>query len=183
MISYTIVRSGRRTQAIHIKSDGSVEVRAPLGLAESEIERFVSSKSDWIDRKLAEVSAMAESRPAGPLRTEYPPGGFERAARGLVAEWEPRLGVKASSVSIRGMSSRWGSCTPGTGRIRLNSALEFCPRECLEYVVVHELAHLRESGHSPRFWAIVSSALPGYGARKSELRRLQWILDARRGDG
>jgi predicted metal-dependent hydrolase len=109
--------------------------------------------------------------------SQYAPGEFERTARELANIWEQRLGVTTSFVGIREMSSRWGSCTAKTRRIRLNAALEYCPRECLEYVVVHELAHLRESNHSPRFWAIVADALPDYKVRQSKLRALQWILN------
>ena len=77
------------------------------------------------------------------------------------------------------MTSRWGSCTAKTRRIRLNAALEYCPRECLEYVVVHELAHLRENNHSPRFWAIVADALPDYKERQKKLKALSWLLNAK----
>jgi predicted metal-dependent hydrolase len=109
--------------------------------------------------------------------SQYAPGDFERTVRDIVNIWELRLCVTPSFVGIRKMTSRWGSCTAKTRRIRLNAALEYCPRECLEYVVVHELAHLRESNHSPRFWAIVADALPDYGVRQSKLRVSQWILN------
>jgi len=64
----------------------------------------------------------------------------------------------------------------------LNAVLAYCPLECLEYVVVHELAHLRENNHSPRFWAIVAGALPDYKKRKKKLKSMQWILNMQGGN-
>ena len=61
------------------------------------------------------------------------------------------MGVKAGRLAYRNMTSRWGSCQPATGRICINVRLALYPPECLEYVVVHELCHLRERGHGQRF--------------------------------
>ncbi|MDR1567501.1 MAG: M48 family metallopeptidase [Streptococcaceae bacterium] len=176
-VIYTITRSRRRTLAIHIKSGGVVEVRAPLSLGKSEIERFVSAKTDWIEKKQAQIAAPCELPPS-----RFTDADFELVVRELVKIWEQRLDVEVAFIGIRKMSSRWGSCTTKTRRIRLNSALKYCSRECLEYVIVHELAHLRENNHSSRFWAIVSGVLPDYKARQSKLRMLQWILNAQRGN-
>ena len=77
------------------------------------------------------------------------------------------------------MSSRWGSCTAKTRRIRLNAALVYCPPECVEYIVVHELAHPREGNHSTRFWALVAEALPDYREQRDKLKALSWLLNVR----
>jgi uncharacterized protein (TIGR02453 family) len=114
--------------------------------------------------------------------SEYASGEFERAVRELVSNWEKLIGVTATFVGIRRMSSRWGSCTAKTRRIRLNAALEYCSRECLEYVIVHELAHLQENNHSPHFWSIVASALPDYKDRQAKLSELAWLLNAQGGE-
>jgi predicted metal-dependent hydrolase len=86
----------------------------------------------------------------------------------LLARWEPEMGVRSSSVVLQKMRSRWGTCQPGTGKIRLNSELAKKPRECLTYVVVHELAHLIEASHGPRFVAVMDRHLPQW----PEIRRL-----------
>jgi predicted metal-dependent hydrolase len=175
-MTYTLTRSRRKTLAIHIKSDSSVEVRAPLRLAKKEIERFVKSKTEWIEKKQSQIAARQPDNPRELPPSQYSPGDFEKVTNELVKAWEQRLGVTTTFIGIRSMSSRWGSCTSKTRRIRLNSLLACCPRECLEYVVVHELAHLRESNHSPRFWAIVAGALPDYKARQKVLKTMSWLL-------
>ncbi|GHU89338.1 hypothetical protein FACS1894202_07280 [Clostridia bacterium] len=186
-MTYTLTRSRRKTLAIHIKPDAqslggsAVEVRAPLRLAKAEIERFVTAKSAWIAKKQAQIAARqpAISRELPP--SEYANGEFERTVRELVSSWEKLLGISVAFVGIRRMSTRWGSCTAKTRRIRLNAALGYCPRECLEYVIVHELAHLRENNHSTRFWAIVAGALPDYKTRQTKLKTLAWLLNAQGG--
>ena len=182
MIEYTLTRSRRKTLAIHIKPDGSVEVRAPLRLANSKIERFVTSKSRWIEQKQAQLAARQPAEPRELPPPQYAPGEFEQIVGEFIKHWEQRLGVNTTFVGIRAMTSRWGSCTAKTRRIRLNAALSYCPRECLEYVVVHELAHLRESNHSARFWTVVADALPDYKERQKKLKELSWLLSVQGGE-
>ena len=174
---YSITRSRRRTLAIHVKPDGSIEVRAPLRLAKSEIERFLFSKADWIRKKQAQITEVNTAMPRALPQPQYAEGEFAQTVRELVKTWGHRLGVETVYVGIRAMTSRWGSCTAKTRRIRLNAALVYCPFECLEYVIVHELAHLRESNHSPRFWAAVADALPDYKERYKKLKALSWLLN------
>jgi predicted metal-dependent hydrolase len=180
-MTYALTRSRRKTLTIHVKSDGSVEVRAPLRLAKSEIARFVASKQAWIEKKQAQIAARLPAVPRELPPSQYPSGEFWRVVRELVPSWEKVLGVAVTFVGIRRMSTRWGSCTAKTRRIRLAAALEYCPRECLEYVIVHELAHIRENNHSTRFWAIVAAALPDYKARQAQLKAFAWLLNAQNG--
>ena len=83
-----------------------------------------------------------------------------------------RTHITLDTVSIRlsNARSRWGSCH-ASGRISLNWRLIHMPQHLIDYVVVHELAHLREMNHSPRFWAVVGSVIPDYTARRREMRR------------
>lgn len=77
--------------------------------------------------------------------------------------------IKEPGISLRAMKTRWGSCTPGKGTIRFNLMLVDKPQECVEYVVVHELAHLVHGNHSKDFWAVVEEILPDWKARKKRL--------------
>lgn len=85
---------------------------------------------------------------------------LRRVAEPIVARWEARLGVKAKGIFIQRMKTKWGSCHHETGNIRLNTELAKKPPECLEYVVLHELAHLLERTHSEEFFAILDQNLP-----------------------
>ena len=96
-------------------------------------------------------------------------GVAKREFAAEVAAWSPRLGVPTPEVHVRRMTSRWGTCHVDAGKVFLNLALVTRPRRDLEYVVVHELAHLLVPDHSPRFWALVARHLPGWRQARSAL--------------
>ncbi|MDX8404735.1 MAG: SprT family zinc-dependent metalloprotease [Mariprofundus sp.] len=90
----------------------------------------------------------------------------------LIAKWEPLLGVKVQRFFVQRMKTRWGSCNHATGSIRLNSELAKKPPECLEYIVVHEMAHLLEPTHNDRFVSLMDSFMPNWRAQRDALNRL-----------
>ena len=89
-----------------------------------------------------------------------------------VEGWEQRLDVQVDRVFVQRMKTRWGSCNPKAGSIRLNTALALKPKECLEYVVVHEMAHLLEASHGPRFVALMDRFMPNWREQRERLNRL-----------
>jgi len=91
----------------------------------------------------------------------------------LIKKWENEMSVKVNEFAIRKMKTRWGSCNSRIGRIRLNLELAKKPSECLEYVVVHEMAHLIERGHGGRFIALMDKYLPKWRYLKDVLERPQ----------
>lgn len=90
----------------------------------------------------------------------------------LLRRWEKRLGVKAGKIGVQAMRTRWGGCNPRTGFVRLNTDLARKPRECLEYILVHELLHLRVPVHDATFTALMDQHLPGWQMRRALLNRL-----------
>ena len=94
----------------------------------------------------------------------------------LMAVWAKKMGVRPTGLKVHRMKTRWGSCNVRTGSINLNTLLACWPKECLEYIVVHELAHLQEANHSPRFHAIVATYLPEWRKRKKLLEDFKPVL-------
>lgn len=94
----------------------------------------------------------------------------ERAIPAVAAPLENHLGAAASRWQVRTMKTRWGSCTPSTGAIRINGALAAYPPECLEYVVAHELVHLVEPSHNERFHALLDELCPNNSAARELLK-------------
>jgi predicted metal-dependent hydrolase len=97
---------------------------------------------------------------------------LKKAVPPLVAKWEPLLGVKVKRFFIQRMKTKWGSCNPGAGHIRLNTELAKKPPECLEYIVVHEMAHLLEPTHNARFRAMMDRLMPKWKFYLDQLNRL-----------
>jgi predicted metal-dependent hydrolase len=94
------------------------------------------------------------------------------AVPSLIAKWEPVMGVKVGRVFVQRMKTRWGSCNPESRSIRLNTDLAKKPPECLEYIMVHEMAHLLEPTHNPRFRSLMNLFMPQSQLLKDELNRL-----------
>ncbi len=149
-----LTRKAIKNMHLRVKPpDGRVEVSAPLHLPLATIRKFVGEKRDWIERQQREIaqSPRVEAAAATPAEVAQWKAVVAACVPALIEAWEPIMGVKAGRIAYRNMTSRWGSCQPSTGRICINVRLALYPPECLEYVVVHELCHLLERGHGPRF--------------------------------
>jgi len=97
---------------------------------------------------------------------------LHEAAPDLIARWEPLLGVKVARFFVQHMKTKWGSCNHQAGTIRLNTELAKKPPVCLEYLVVHELMHLIEPTHGPRFLSLMDRVMPKWQHYRDELNRL-----------
>lgn len=96
---------------------------------------------------------------------------LRQAAQPLIDKWEITMGVKVEQVFVRRMKTRWGSCNHYARNIRLNTELAKKPRECLEYIIVHELAHLIEPSHNAHFVALMDKFIPHWKQIRDELNR------------
>lgn len=120
----------------------------------------------WLEGRLA----VAAANPRESLEEIYR-AELTRKARPLFTQWQQRMNVSVNEWRIRSMTTRWGSCTPSSKRIRLNLKLAQYPPECLELVIVHELTHLLESSHSKRFYEILQRHLPDWKPRAARLKQ------------
>ena len=159
----------------------ALSMTAPRWCSASQIEQFLRDRLAWI------LDSQGSAEPFQPVyapgeihllwgervilgRDGVPAGekaflGYQRTELkrlidGLLPEWERKMGVRAGGIRYREMKSRWGSCNPRTGMITLNTMLARTPKECAEYVLVHELTHLRHPDHSPAFHRELKSLLP-----------------------
>ena len=97
---------------------------------------------------------------------------LHQAVPALIHKWEPKLGVSVTRYFLQKMKTKWGSCNHAAGHIRLNTELVKKPRDLLEYVVVHEMVHLREPTHNDRFVAILTEHWPQWREARQELNEL-----------
>ena len=159
-LDYTVVRKKVTSLRMTVKAPtGEVRVTAPPHVPDRDIAAFVASKARWIAKhqeRIARQPAPLEPGPeANRLRRD-----LRRAIPPLLAEWAPRVGVPIPDFTIRRMTTRWGTCNVKARRVTLNLELARREPDLLEYVVVHELAHLVEHGHNARFYGVMDRALP-----------------------
>ena len=178
VISYTVIRSRRKTAAIHITAAGQVEVRCPMRMRDAQIRGFVESKSGWIEAHLAKVT----QRPQLPPFTEAELKALAERARILLAArtayYAPIVGVSCGRITIRSQHTLWGSCS-AKGNLNFNCLLALVPPETADYVVVHELCHRKEMNHSARFWAEVARVMPDWQTHRKWLKDNGGALIAR----
>jgi predicted metal-dependent hydrolase len=163
-------RSPRRKRwSLSVPWGGPPTLAVPSRMPAAEIERVVEAHRDWIARRRAEQTPRLGLDPRSVSEADA-----RRAARELVSmiavEEAEALGVTYARIAIRGQRTRWGSCS-SRGTLSFNWRLALAPLSVLDYVVVHELCHLRVPNHSPRFWALVAERRPGWRAERDWLRR------------
>ncbi|GIV63502.1 MAG: metal-dependent hydrolase [Bellilinea sp.] len=213
-----LIRSKRKTIALILRPDGSLEVRAPLHLPEKDILEWVAMKSKWIEkhRQLVLQTQAEKARLAGrnfqngdlvyvmgktyPLRviqTSMQTLRLEKNRLVMSSDLLPhartvlqkflskhlnlalalrlpkfidQVGKQPAKVRVSQARTRWGSCS-SNGNIAFNWRLAMAPSEILDYIIVHELMHLKHPNHSRAFWADVARILPDYNARKQWLKQ------------
>ena len=165
-MEYRLSRSRRKTIAIQITREG-VLVRAPLGMPETVIRAFVDSKRSWIEKALQN---RPETLPAfTPEQLRELTDLAKKDLPGRAARLAPQLGVSYGRITLRHQKTRWGSCS-GKKNLNFNCLLMLAPEYVREYVVIHELCHLREMNHSKKFWALVEGMMPDYREARKWLR-------------
>lgn len=169
-MDYEIIRSKRRTMCLQVKRDGSVLVRAPLHTSEKVINEFVSKHIEWIKKKQeliknAHIPEDFDEKEVNLLKER-----LKSIIEPILKYYSNKMDVSFERVSINSAKTRFGSCS-SKKTLNFSYRLALYPYEAIEYVCVHELAHLKEMNHSKKFWQIVEVALPDYKARKQLLKR------------
>ncbi len=164
-----------RRYLLRVAADGGLRVTIPRGGSKAEARAFAEQQRDWVEKQrrhleerqiVASQAGLAPPLPAAECelrrraRIELPARLFELAAR---------HGLAVSRVSVRNQRWRWGSCSPA-GHICLNWRLAQMPDWVRDYVLIHELMHLRRLDHSRAFWKLVAAACPDYQRARQWLR-------------
>ena len=159
-MEYTLIRSKRKTLAIEITRETRLIVRAPLRCPQREIERFLKEKEGWIALHMTKMQARREAHPEPTAQQE---AALRQKAKEilppLVEKYAARMGVQPAGITVTGARTRFGSCSP-KNRLCFSFRLMDYPDTAIEYVVVHELAHIRHKNHSPAFYQEIEKVLP-----------------------
>ncbi|MCQ2506329.1 MAG: M48 family metallopeptidase [Lachnospiraceae bacterium] len=167
---YKLIRSARKSVSIQIDRNAQVIVRAPLKMKKSDIDKLLVQKESWISTHLEMVK---ENIKTNEKFTKEELEVCRRQAKEdilpILEDYAYKMGLDYNSVTFRFQTTRWGSCS-NQHNLNFNCLLALLPREIQEYVVVHELAHLREMNHSLKFWKNVEKVMPDYKSRRKYLK-------------
>jgi predicted metal-dependent hydrolase len=163
-----------RRYVIRVAGDGGVRVTVPRWGSKKEALAFAEAQWAWVERQRRRIEAARAIAPPwnGAVTRDGEDELMARARLELptrLQELAAEHHLTVSRISIRNQRWRWGSCSP-SGRICLNWRLVLMPAWVRDYVLIHELMHLRRMDHSARFWKLVASACPGYQKARQWLR-------------
>ena len=190
-IEYTVERSIRRKHTyITVQNDGSVLVKASLHSSSKVIEAFVQQKREWILKHQQKIKAtllqekdffyfLGEQKERQSYSHEMIEKLYRQKAKEiippLVETYSRKMQLYPTKISFRKAKTRWGSCS-AKNSLSFNIHLMQTPLPFIEYVVVHELAHIRYKNHSKAFWSLVEEILPDYKERQTLIKNRHFIL-------
>lgn len=180
-IEYKLIRSKRRTISLQVNSDAEVIVRAPQFVSADQINDFIVEKQDWLDKKI-EVKRKQLDVLQGQKRHRADEWYKEKKklARHVfakrIAHYEKLTGLKVSKLRLSSARTRWGSCT-FNGTVSLVWRLILAPIEVIDYVVLHEIMHLKHPNHSRTFWEAVQLYMPDYKEHRLWLKENGFTLN------
>lgn len=160
--TYEIIRSSRKTLAVQVDSKCNITVRAPYNVTQKEIDFFLNDKKNWLEK------TIIKQREKQSYRKEYSNEEIEalrKKAKSVLPEKVKRyseiMGVTPTAVRINSAKTRYGSCS---GKNSINFSLYLMDKDerFIDYVVVHELAHIKHHNHSKDFYSFIERFMPDY---------------------
>ena len=169
-MDYTIVRSRRKTLALEVSRELEVIVRSPMRIATREIEKFVEAHRDWISAAMNRQQSRAKAHPEP---TDAEEKHLRELAKAIipnrVEHFSALMGLIPIGVKITSARRRFGSCSPQNSLCFSWRLMQY-PPEAVDYVVVHELAHILHKNHGAAFYRLIEEYMPDYKKRSAMLR-------------
>ncbi len=168
----TVERKKVKNLNMRIRVDGSVYVSAPHYISQKEIQNFINSKSQWIEKNRAQI--LSKPPQQAPIYTKKECLElFTQISDIVFPIFAARLNRQKPLIKVRDMKTRWGTCNVSKRIITLNMRLAEKPRVAQEYVVLHEYVHFLHPNHGKEFHATMLQLMPDYKARRKLLREEQ----------
>ena len=172
MPEFTLIYSNRRTVCLEVGKDQRVKVRAPHGMPKSEIIKFVEAHTAWIEKAIHRQGERADLGYEKTLSAEQIEELRTKASAYIlprVNEYAEEMGLFPTAVKISNAVSRFGSCSTKNS-LNFSYRLMLYPKDAIDYVIVHELAHIRHHNHSKDFYKLIEAYLPDYKRRAALLK-------------
>lgn len=174
MREYRLVRSNRKSLSVEINKKLEVVVRAPYLLPKFTIESFVKSKEAWIEEAILKMQNKLENAPVDLTDAEIK--SLKQKAKEIlppkVEYYSKLMGLTPLGIKITSAKTRFGSCS-GKNSICFSCRLMLYPEKAIDYVVVHELAHIKHKNHGKKFYSLIQKYMPDYKERQALLKSLQ----------
>ena len=173
IVEYTLNLSRRaRRMRLTIYSNGNLVITAPQKMNLNIIERYIKEKSRWVIEKLGYFKNNLKPIFKKETKEEHSVNRNRALvlAQERIAHFNKSLGFKYNRITIRNQRTRWGSCS-SRGNLNFNYKIIFLSPKLADYIIVHELCHLKEFNHSHKFWNLVAKLIPDYLSARNELKK------------
>lgn len=172
VVNYTVRRSKRAKRLrLAVYCDGNFVVTLPKGISETQAERYIIQKSNWVLTKMDFFKNVSLKKTLKLTDDDYLKHKDKALtlAQERVDHYNKIYGYKYNAINIRNQKTRWGSCSRKKN-LNFNFKIAFLPENLRDYIIVHELCHLKEFNHSQKFWNLVAKAMPEYKELIHDLR-------------
>jgi predicted metal-dependent hydrolase len=150
-----VIKSLRRSVVLTVKN-GRIIVKAPVGFSDRKIKAFLDTKRSWIDKRLKEFEESKNVPKLTSEEIEKLRNETYNIVNDFADKYSKIIGVSFNKITVKKQRSIWGSCSTKRN-LNFNLLLSLMPKEIIEYVVIHELCHLKEMNHSNKFWRLVKT--------------------------
>lgn len=170
-VEYSIVRRNIKYPRLELKT-GTLLLVVPQRYTNPE--KLIEEHEEWIHKKISVINESKERSKGKKLNLKRDDDELKEFLQYKVDKFSDQLEVKPNRVTLRNMKSKWGSCSSNKN-LNFNKLLKYLPDELIDYVVLHEMAHLIEKKHGKEFWKIISSEFTDYKEKEHELMDF-WFL-------
>lgn len=173
VVNYEVRRSKRaKRMRLAVYCDGNFIVTIPQNFSSNSIDRYVIAKSNWVISKLdffEELNKKQKLIPGTDGYDEYKDKALEMVTERLIALNKKYYKLNFNKITIKSQKTRWGSCSK-RGNLNFNYKILFLAPKMRDYIMVHELCHLKEFNHARKYWIMVKKAIPDYKEITEDLK-------------
>jgi len=174
-----LVKNSDRAKRLRLAvySDTQVVITVPKGASKILVEKFIVQKSEWIEEKVAYFSQFKNKQITKTSEADFVKNKSEalKLATERVEYFNQFYGFSFNQITVKNQKTRWGSCST-RGNINFNYKIIFLPEAVRDYIVVHELCHLKEFNHSRKFWNLISKTIPELSEIRNSLRKWEMTV-------
>ena len=163
-----VYSDNRKTICLQVTKDGRVRLLAPAGISFSRLESFVKEHKNWIEKSVQKMQSRVDIYKNAD--TEHLRKSAKEYIPQRVLYFSKIMNLYPADIKITSAKTRFGSCS-AKNSLCFSLYLMLYPKEAVDYVIVHELAHIKEKNHSKRFYAIVEKYIPNYKIIQKSLKK------------
>ena len=176
---YKIIYSKRKTLCIEISRDGKLIIRSPRTISKEKIQGFVNQKKAWINLKLQQKKnhILKAKKFLEKNNSDISKQSAYKIISPEVKRLSSTFNFKYATIKVTNAKTRWGSCSH-KNNLNFTEKIALLPKEIMQYIIIHELAHTEEKNHGKKFWKIIKNIIPDYKIKIKWLKEHQNILNS-----